>query len=554
MALTLRSPTSFISKALKPSHKPTTSDEPTSLISFISLQKPSFTASSSCRLKAVQVRASSNDLSPVPAERLHPESKAVRAAHSGSTRVPVYVMLPLDTIFKGNDGKGAVNRARALNVSMMALRSAGVEGIMADVWWGLVERDGPMKYDWEGYAELVRMAERNGLKMQMVMSFHQCGGNVGDSCSIPLPPWVLEEMSRDPDIVYTDRSGRRNPEYISLGCDELPVLRGRTPIQVYSDYMRSFRDRFSNYLGNVIVEIQVGMGPCGELRYPSYPESNGTWKFPGIGEFQCYDKYMKASLQASAIAAGHSEWGKGGPHDAGQYNQFPEDTGFFKREGTWNTEYGQFFLSWYSEKLLQHGDRILTAADSIFSSTGAKLSAKVAGIHWHYRTRSHAAELTAGYYNTRNRDGYIPIAKMLAKRGVVMNFTCMEMKDEQQPGHAGCAPELLVEQVKKAASSAGVELAGENALERYDEAAYAKVLETSRSETGMGLSAFTYLRMNKRLFEEANWRQFVSFVKAMGEGGRKSTLPRCDTSQSDLYVGFVNKVERKPEPEAAAAL
>jgi beta-amylase len=75
-----------------------------------------------------------------------------------------------------------VNRARALNASMMALRSAGVEGIMADVWWGLVERDGPMKYDWEGYAELVRMAERNGLKMQMVMSFHQCGGNVGDSC------------------------------------------------------------------------------------------------------------------------------------------------------------------------------------------------------------------------------------------------------------------------------------------------------------------------------------------------------------------------------------
>lgn len=39
-------------------------------------------------------------------------------------------------------------------------------------------------------------------------------------------------------------------------------------------------------------EIQVGMGPCGELRYPSYPESNGTWRFPGIGEFQCYDKVI----------------------------------------------------------------------------------------------------------------------------------------------------------------------------------------------------------------------------------------------------------------------
>ena len=39
-----------------------------------------------------------------------------------------------------------------------------------------------------------------------------------------------------------------------------------------------------------IQEIQVGMGPAGELRYPSYPEQNGTWKFPGIGAFQCYDK------------------------------------------------------------------------------------------------------------------------------------------------------------------------------------------------------------------------------------------------------------------------
>lgn len=35
------------------------------------------------------------------------------------------------------------------------------------------------------------------------------------------------------------------------------------------------------------------MGPAGELRYPSYPESDGTWKFPGIGAFQCYDKVSK---------------------------------------------------------------------------------------------------------------------------------------------------------------------------------------------------------------------------------------------------------------------
>jgi beta-amylase len=45
-----------------------------------------------------------------------------------------------------------------------------------------------------------------------------------------------------------------------------------------------------------VQEIQVGMGPAGELRYPSYPESEGTWKFPGIGAFQCYDKVFQLQL------------------------------------------------------------------------------------------------------------------------------------------------------------------------------------------------------------------------------------------------------------------
>lgn len=84
--------------------------------------------------------------------------------------------------------------------------------------------------------------------------------------SIPLPPWVLEEISKNPDLVYTDKSGRRNPEYISLGCDSIPLLRGRTPIHVYSDYMRSFRDRFRDYLGDVVqvikLPVQCKITPC----------------------------------------------------------------------------------------------------------------------------------------------------------------------------------------------------------------------------------------------------------------------------------------------------
>lgn len=71
--------------------------------------------------------------------------------------------------------------------------------------------------------------------------------------SIPLPPWVLEEVRKNPDLAYTDKAGRRNSEYISLGADNVPALKGRTPVQCYADFMRSFRDNFDDFLGDFIV-------------------------------------------------------------------------------------------------------------------------------------------------------------------------------------------------------------------------------------------------------------------------------------------------------------
>ncbi|XP_014520146.1 beta-amylase 3, chloroplastic-like [Vigna radiata var. radiata] len=554
MALTLRSSVSLVNQ--KETRLPKPKEDVSTKVSYLgktkvnqsfrlriksSMQQTHVTGDNSSKNFNAQVTMKNEKR-----EKLH--APLVGHSHNDSMRVPVFVMLPLDTVTMG----GTLNKPRAMNASLMALKSAGVEGVMVDAWWGLVEREEPLKYNWEGYAELVQMVQRHGLKLQVVMSFHQCGGNVGDSCSIPLPQWVLEEISKNPELVYTDRSGRRNPEYISLGCDSMPVLRGRTPIQVYSDYMRSFRDRFRDYLGSVIMEIQVGMGPCGELRYPSYPESNGTWKFPGIGEFQCYDKYMRGSLEASAEAIGKKDWGRSGPHDSGQYNNFPEETGFFRREGTWNSEYGQFFLDWYSTKLVEHGERILASAKGIFNSRGVKLSAKVAGIHWHYKARSHAAELTAGYYNTRFHDGYLAIAEMLAKHGAVFNFTCMEMRDKEQSEHASSSPEGLVHQVKMATRRAGAELAGENALERYDAAAFSQVLATS--DSGSGLSAFTFLRVNKNLFEGENWRHFVEFVKSMSEGGRRQSLPLSDSCGTHLYVGHITGFKKQQEQAQHVAL
>lgn len=42
------------------------------------------------------------------------------------------------------------------------------------------------------------------------------------------------------------------------------------------------------------------------------------------GEFQCYDERALASLAAAAAAVDEPEWGKEGPHDAAEYNSWPE--------------------------------------------------------------------------------------------------------------------------------------------------------------------------------------------------------------------------------------
>lgn len=57
--------------------------------------------------------------------------------------------------------------------------------------WGAIER-APGQYGWMGYKQLFEMVRSVGLKLQVVLSFHACGGNVGDMAQVPLPPWVLQ--------------------------------------------------------------------------------------------------------------------------------------------------------------------------------------------------------------------------------------------------------------------------------------------------------------------------------------------------------------------------
>ncbi|XP_040383367.1 beta-amylase 2, chloroplastic [Oryza brachyantha] len=434
---------------------------------------------------------------------------------AGTPYVPVYVMLPLGVV----DGNGEVVDADVLVGQLRVLKASGVDGVMVDCWWGNVEAHRPQEYNWTGYKRLFHMIRELKLKLQVVMSFHECGGNVGDDVSIPLPNWVTEIGRSNPDIYFTDRAGRRNTECLSWGIDKERVLQGRTAVEVYFDYMRSFRVEFDEYFEDgIISEIEIGLGACGELRYPSYPAKHG-WKYPGIGEFQCYDRYLQKSLRRAAEARGHTTIWARAPDNAGHYNSEPNLTGFFCDGGDYDSYYGRFFLNWYSQVLVDHADRVLMLARLAFE--GTHIAVKVSGVHWWYKTASHAAELTAGFYNPCNRDGYAPIAAVLKKHGAALNFTCVELRTMDQHEvfpEAFSDPEGLVWQVLNAAWDAGIVVASENALPCYDRDGFNKILENAKplnDPDGRHLLGFTYLRLSKVLFERANFLEFERFVKRM---------------------------------------
>lgn len=64
----------------------------------------------------------------------------------------------------------------------------------------------------------------------------------------------------------------------------MPILKGRTALQCYFDLMHSFHHKFRPLYsddGGLVKEVAIGMGPAGELRYPSFRSEK--WEFPGIG-------------------------------------------------------------------------------------------------------------------------------------------------------------------------------------------------------------------------------------------------------------------------------
>lgn len=361
------------------------------------------------------------------------------------------------------------------------------------------------------------MAEEIGLTVQFVASFHQCGGNVGDDCYITLPQWVLDTGHKhNNSIFYTDQYGDPNPEYISLGANNARIFNGRTPIEIYRDFFLALARTFSQWMPSTVNEIQVGLGPAGELRYPGYQLRNNKWTYCGVGEFQCYDSFMLKKLKEAAIQAGHPEWGYRGPSNAGHYNSHPHETQFFTNGfDHYDSPYGRFFLNWYFQELKEHGRKVLREAKNVFRPYGVEIAAKISGIHWWYGHNSHAAELTTGYYNTGGRNAYFEIANVLAETNASFCFTCLEMRNQE---YCSSQPETLISQAMNAAFDNNIPFSGENAIDicehgcrNYD---FDQIIRQVRSMR-RPMKHFTYLRLRDSLLTGNNWDSFVRFVEEM---------------------------------------
>ncbi|GMH45403.1 hypothetical protein BSKO_13360 [Bryopsis sp. KO-2023] len=448
---------------------------------------------------------------------------------------PVSVMLDSNVITQLNVLEDPLTLKRGLK----SLRGCGVTSIAINVWWGVVENNAPGVYEWDTYRTPFRLIKDFGFEIKAILCFHGNG-------KISLPSWVLEEGIANPNVFFTDKTGEVYRDCLSLGVDCVPALRGRTGVGVYADFMASFLNEFSNIMGSCITEVVVGLGPDGELKYPSHPK-DARWRCPGIGEFQSYDCYMQSTLKACAERSGHWDWGvQGGPLDAGDYTSEPEESSFFNAEGGWKSPYGKFFLQWYASQLLRHGHLVLDSAVRLFSHHHVTVGAKIPMIHWWQNQPSHPPELTAGIYHTTDRDGYVPILSMLSEMGVSIHVSGGELSNASQPENFDSNPEATLAHLRACAAAFRVPFTIQNLTVMDEKASWDRIRKLMFEEDSCGsisLPQISSLMINYLCDEALHptfWDEFRSFLLEVNgkcstdwdESDGEGSFNRCPSSLS----------------------
>lgn len=373
----------------------------------------------------------------------------------------------------------------AFENALSAVKQYGVDAVSVDVWWGRVEGTADNQFDWSYYDQLFSKIKAHGLKIVPIMSFHRCGGNVGDDCNIPLPGWLWNKyvgrsfkgiVVDGNDLMYKSEQGNFSSEVVQLWADDLVM-------NEYTDFVNAFKSHFSTY-NNDVIEINVSGGSAGELRYPSYNSHDHNTGYPTRGALQSYSRLALQDFQSSmlkkyvSLDGVNAAWGIQ-LTDPSQIRPPSDAEGFFNRQDYANIRYGKDFVDWYNQALVNHGLALLTQVTQALTGAfpNAAMGYKIPGVHWTMTNPAYprAAEVAAGLIQTSidfNADatghGYaniINLAQTLASNGrrVVIHFTCLEMDDQNYAPPYSLAKSLVF-WVAQHAQRLGVTIKGENAL------------------------------------------------------------------------------------------
>lgn len=368
---------------------------------------------------------------------------------------------------------------------LATVEAYGVDAVTVDVWWGKVEAAGDNQFNWSYYDQIFQVITSRGLDIVPIFSFHQCGGNVGDTCNIPLPSWLWSKyQGATLNGVTLDINGLKHRS--EQGNFSSETVQGwATPLvqNEYQAFTQAFVARYGTTYATRMQEINVSLGPAGELRYPSYNSHDSGTGYPTRGALQAYSPLAIKSFQQWALAkygtlAGiNAAWGSS--VTAITQVQPPSNAGFFFSSGDYrNTQYGKDLIDWYNKSLVDHGERMLDTVLAALGSSfpGAEIGYKIPGVHWSMTGPTpRAAEVTAGLIQTsvdmyavntgRGYANIVGLANRVADsgRGVILHFTCLEFNDENFAPQYSQA-KTLVGWVGAEAGRQGVKIKGENAL------------------------------------------------------------------------------------------
>lgn len=422
-------------------------------------------------------------------------------------------------------------------------KKIGADAVSTDVWWGAVEPK-PGEFNWNYYDMLSTKIAAHGLKWVPILSLHQCGGNIGDTSNVPIPMWIWSKIqssakSDNPDVgKYKSEQGNTSSEYVSAWSTD-------HALPYYKRVMSEFQNQYGGKAA-IISEINVSLGPAGELRYPSYNAHDSNSGYPTRGALQSYSDQAKASFKEFAISKYGSEeavkqtWGE----KYGAAIEPPKNVEEFYNSGDYkNSQFGKDFFDWYHGSLTSHGTKVISTALDVFGSEGSQfagidIGAKMPGVHWRVGAKNgdqvvlsdRQAELSAGLITTSRNDwqndadgrGYRPIISMFKDlqskskfSRVIPHFTALEMAD----GHEGPAiqslPYTLARWVGEEANRQGLVIKGENALawNLPDPASWQRMSSLMKGVNQNGLyDGLTFLRISDVLSNDVARAQFQDII------------------------------------------